>query len=240
MIKYGLKIWSSNREIIDQAEELIKTKVFDYIELLPVPDVDISSFQEIKASYIIHIPHSKFDFNIADKKKEEFNLKIINHSIECADKLNAKYLILHTGFGSFDTAKKFLKKINDKRIILENMPKFTSSNQAMVGSSPKEIKELKGNKFGFCLDFGHGTTLSKDYKKDIKEFLKLNPEMFHISDGILNNQKDEHYNIGEGDYDIEFMVDCIKKSDSEMATLETPRNNLKSLKEDLINIKRLK
>ena len=122
MIKYGLKMWSSNHETIDQAKELIKTKVFDYIELLPVPDIDISPFQKIEASFVIHIPHSSFGFNIADKKKEEFNLKIINHSIKCADKLNAKYLVLHPGFGSFNTAKKFLEKTE--------------------GASPEQVTEL--------------------------------------------------------------------------------------------------
>jgi len=240
MIKYGLKIWSSNKGVIDDADRLIKEGVFNFVEILPVPDSDITPYEKLKLPYVIHIPHSGFGFDLGDKSKNDFNLKIINESIEWADRLSAKYLILHTGFGEMKTVLEFLENINDTRIIIENMPKEDTDGRVMVGSSPEDVKKLMGNKFGFCLDFGHGVTLSENYKKDIKEFLKLKPDMFHISDGILNNPIDEHLNIGEGEYDFKFLMDCLSKSDSSMVTLETPRENLKSFDEDIINLNKLK
>lgn len=242
-IKLGLKLWSVDYGLFEETEELIKENVFHYIELMVVPDTEISPFQKIKAPYIIHIPHSSFGLNIADKEKKEFNLKTINQCIEWADKLNAKYLILHPGFGEIETAKDFLAKVNDKRILIENMPKKGINDEKMLGFTPEQIKELTENKFGFCLDLNHAikaaVSLKKDYKKYIKEFLKLKPAMFHISDGNLDQEKDEHLDIGKGEYDFKFLINCIKKNESKYLTLETPKDNLNSCKQDLENLKKL-
>ena len=63
--------------------------------------------------------------------------------------------------------------------------------------------------------------------------------MFHIADGKLNNEKDEHLNIDEGDYDFEFLMDCINEEKSKYMTLETPRAKLNSFEGDLKNLDRL-
>ena len=243
-IKFGLKLWSTDSGLIKEAERLIKENVFDYIELMVIPDSEILPFQKINVPYIIHIAHEGLGLNIADKKKKEFNLKVINQSIEWANKLNAKYLILHPGFEEIEIAKDFLTKINDKRILIENMPKFGNDNEKMIGFTPEEIKELKKDKFGFCLDFGHAikaaASLKRDYKQYIKEFLKLNPQVFHISDGMLNKEHDVHLDIGRGEYDLKFLANCIKENKSKYLTLETPKDNLDSCKQDLENLKKLK
>jgi len=243
-IKFGLKLWSTDYGLIEEAEELIKENVFDYIELMVVSDTDISPFEKIKVPYIVHISHEDLGLNIADNKKEEFNIKMINQAIEWADKLSAKYLILHPGFGEIKIAKDFLAKINDGRILIENMPKKGANDEKMLGFTPEQIKELTRNKFGLCLDLNHAIkaaiSLKKDYKKYIKEFLKLKPLMFHISDGNLEEEKDEHLNIGGGEYDFKFLINCIKENESKYLTLETPKDNLNSCKQDLENLKKLK
>jgi deoxyribonuclease-4 len=83
-------------------------------------------------------------------------------------------------------------------------------------------------------------SLGRPYKEFIEEFLKLKPKMFHISDGKLDNEKDEHLNIGEGDYDFEFLMSCVKKNNLTYITLETPRLNQETLEEDIRNINALK
>lgn len=243
-IKFGLKLWSINYNLLNEARRLIEEDIFFYIELMVVPNTKILYFEKVKVPYIIHITSEEYGVNIADKKREKFNLKIINQNIKWADTLNAKYLILHPGFNSIDSTLGFLEKINDNRILIENMPKAGINNEKMVGFSPKQIKESMRNKFGFCLDLNHAIkaaiSLKRDYKKYVKDFLKLNPKIFHISDGVLTNEEDEHLNIGEGKYDFNFLVNCIKNSNIKYITLETPRLNLYSLKEDLKNIERLK
>lgn len=243
-LKFGLKIWSKNYNLIPEAKRLIEKDIFHYVEILIAPGTEISPFRKIKLPYVIHITNERWRIDIGDKKKEVFNLEAINNCIKWADALNAKYLILHPGFGEMETAKKFLQKINDERILIENMPMIGLNNKKMIGYNPEQVKELMENKFGFCLDFGHAIkaaiSFKKDYKKFIKEFLKLNPGVLHISDGMLNSEKDEHLNIGEGEYDFDFLADCIKKSQAEHFTLETPKKNLNSLGEDLENLEKLK
>jgi deoxyribonuclease-4 len=78
-----------------------------------------------------------------------------------------------------------------------------------------------------------------DYQEFIQDFLIFDPKMFHISDGMLSNEKDEHLNIGEGDYDIEFLMNCVNRSELGYVTLETPRTKLSSLEEDLENCGKL-
>ena len=241
-IKFGLKLWSTNSKLLNEAKELIENGLFQYIELTLIPNTKIAPFLKTKTKvpYIIHITTEKYGVNIADKEKEEFNLKTIDNCIEWADKLDAKYLILHPGFGLIGNAMKFLEMIEDKRILIENMPKVGLNNEKMIGYTPEQIKKLIDNKFGLCLDLNHvikaAVSLRRPYKEFIKEFLRSNPKMFHISDGKLNNEKDEHLNIGEGDYDFGFLISCIKRSNSKYVTLETPRANSNSLKEDLKNL----
>ena len=245
-IKIGLKLWSTNSNVLNEAKELIERGLFQYIELMPIPKTEILPFldQLYNVPYIIHITTEKHGVNIADKNKEEYNLKTIDNCITWADKLNANYLILHPGFGLIDNAIEFLNKIDDKRILIENMPKVGLNDENMIGYTPEQIENLVGDKFGLCLDLNHAikaaVSLKRPYKEFIEEFLKLKPKMFHIADGKLNSEKDEHLNIGEGDYDFEFLMSCVKDAKSKCVTLETPRTKLNSLEEDLNNLEKLK
>ena len=238
-IKFGLKLWSTNIELIDQATHLIDEKIFDYIELFVIPDTQLSPFL-IDVPYIIHIPHEKFGVNIGDASKKEYSLQKVTESIRWADRLNARYLILHAGYGSIEDATCLLREVADDRLLIENMPKVGLNDEPMMGYSPAQIEELIGDgDRGLCLDLNHAAkaavSLGVDYKEYIKEFLALDPKMFHISDGKLDDEKDEHLNIGDGEYDLGYMLRCVDESDSRLVTLETPREDQTSLEEDVIN-----
>lgn len=243
-IKFGLKLWSSNTNLINQAVQLIDEKIFDYIELFVIPDTSISPFL-IDVPYIIHIPHHKFGVNIGEPSKKEYNLQKINESAMWADNLNAKYLILHAGHGSIEHAVNILSEVSDNRLIIENMPKIGLNNEMMIGYSPEHIlKLIEVNETGLCMDFGHAAkaavSLEENYKEFIKEFLVFEPKVFHISDGNLSNEKDEHLNIGEGDYDFQYLMECINGNPSKFVTIETTRTNLRLLVEDIQNLNKLK
>ena len=242
-MKFGLKLWSTNTELIDQAIHLIDEKIFDYIELFVIPDSQIKPFL-IDVPYIIHIPHEKFGVNIGDASKKEYSLQKIDESITWADRLNAKYLILHAGHGSMKHATDVLREIADDRLLIENMPKVGLNDEPMIGYSPAQIEELIGDgDRGLCLDLNHAAkaavSLGVDYKEYVRDFLVFDPKMFHISDGTLDNEKDEHLNIGEGDYDFEVLMNCVNRNESKYVTLETPRINLNSFDEDLKNLDNL-
>lgn len=244
-MKFGLKLWSKNKDLMGEANRLINGKIFHYVELFYVPETEIKPFLEQDIPYIVHIPTEKFGLNIGNKNKKEFNLKIINTCINWADKLNARYIIQHADYGSIEDAKDLLKEVHDERIVIENMPKVGINGEKMLGYEPVQLKELMdtGN-FGFCLDFAHAAkaavSMGKDYKEYINGLLKLKPDMFHISDCDLKNEVDEHLNIGDGELDFKFLKECILSTNSWYVTLETPRKNLNSVDEDLKNLEKLK
>jgi deoxyribonuclease-4 len=243
-MEFGLKLWSINTNLIDQAVSLIDNKTFDYIELFVVPDTSVSPFK-IDVPYIIHIPHEKFGVNIGDSTKIGYNLQKINECINWANELDAKYLILHAGDGSMETASNVLSEISDNRILIENMTKIGLNGEKMIGYSPDQISELINNTdMGLCLDFGHAIkasiSLEIDYKNYIKDFLEFNPMLFHICDGDLKEEKDRHMNIGEGEFDMAYLLKCVEKNVSKYVTVETPRNDQSSLNEDIRNVSALR
>lgn len=239
-MKFGLKLWSTNTDLIKQAVQSIETKVFDYIELFVIPDTKINPFV-IDVPYIIHIPHEKFGVNVGDPSINKYNLEIIRESVSWADKLNAKYLILHAGYGSIENAIDIFHEIEDERLLIENMPKVGLNGEQMIGYSPVQIEQLIGdNNIGLCLDFGHAinaaASLGVDYKIYIKGFVDLfEPKMFHISDGLTDREMDTHLNIGEGNYDMNFIKNCISNNKNRYVTFETPRSNKHSIEDDLEN-----
>lgn len=243
-LKFGIKLWSTNTDLVSQAIQLIDEKIFDYIELFVVPGTHVSPFM-INVPYIIHIPHEKFGVNIGDASKKEFSLRKINESIIWADKLDAKYLILHAGDGSMQHSLDALREVRDNRLLIENMPKVGLDGEKMIGYSLEQIRELiRNSERGLCLDFGHAAkaaiSLGLDYKEFIKELLGFEPKVFHISDGMLSGEKDEHLNIGEGEYDFWYLLRCVRESSFKLITIETPRINEQSLQEDVQNIDILK
>ena len=242
-MKFGLKLWSINIDLIDQAIHLIDEKIFDYIELFVIPGSEINPFL-IDVPYIVHIPHHKFGVNIGDATKKEYNLQKITESITWADQLNAKYLILHAGHGSMQHAADLLRELSDSRLLIENMPKVGLNGEAMIGYSPEQVEELIwDNNMGLCLDFGHAVkaalSMGVDYKEYVNDFMRFKPKVFHVSDGTLTEEKDEHLNIGEGEYDFGYLLQCVDNNPSGFVTVETPRNNQKTLDEDLLNINKI-
>jgi deoxyribonuclease-4 len=242
-VKFGLKLWSTNGTLLSEAVKLIKKDVFQYVELMPIPGTDIRPFLEADVPYFIHATTETYEVNIADQSKQGLNMEALGVCREWADKLEAKYLILHPGYGSINDAAEFLDRIRDERILIENMPKIGINNEKMVGYTVEQVSKLMNNRVGLCLDFGHAikaaTSLKKDYRESIREFLKLKPRMFHVSDGKLKDEKDDHLQIGEGEYDFDFLISCIKENESKYVTLETPRI-LASLVEDCKNLEELK
>jgi deoxyribonuclease-4 len=239
-MKYGLKLWSINTDLIDQAFNLIDEKVFDYIELMVIPDSEINPFL-IDVPYIIHIPHEKFGVNIGDPAEKEYSLQKINESITWADRLNARYLILHAGHGSMRHATDLLREVSDSRLLIENMPKVGLGGEAMIGYSPAQIEGLIGDSnMGLCLDFGHAVkaavSLGVNYKEYVQGFMGLEPKVFHVSDGTLSEERDEHLGIGEGEYDFDFLLRCVEYSLFRLVTIETPTNNSNFLEDDVKNV----
>ena len=241
---FGLKLWSTNTQLLEQAEEIIKKDLFQYIELSIVPDTEISPFLSYHLPCCIHITTDLHGVNIASQKSHVYTSREIECCMKWADNLDAHNLILHPGVGEMDDALNFLKTLDDDRILIENMPRSGLDGEKMVGYSPDQIEKLMGNHFGFCLDLNHAMKASAGLRVPqeelIRDFMQLQPEMFHISDGHGFNEIDEHLPIGSGDYDMPALLGHVRDSRLPVMTLETPRTDLTSLSEDLINLDAIK
>jgi len=239
-MKIGLKLWSTNKELFNKANYLYNNKEIDYVELYVIPGSFKSGINKLNMPTIIHAPHSGHKFNIANKSLLKSNMEKFEEVKKFAQELNALKIIVHPGYnGEIYSALKCLEKFNYENILIENMPVKGLHNENCLGYIPENIKWLLDIGFKFCLDFSHAykaaVSLNLNAKKLIKSFLKLNPYMFHICDGNINNEFDEHLNLGEGNFDLKFIKNCIG---DKFVTFETPKKN--NLINDIKNIKYFK
>lgn len=239
MKKFGVKLWSKdfvkNLEFAKECIANLEKGLFDYVELFALPN----SFQETKEfvkehlqgkKVVIHAPHSVFGLDTGNPERLEQNLADLKSSQEFADMLDAKIIILHTGYNEgekfVDESVRQFKRINDSRIAVENLPSYcTATGKLLHGTSPLEIKKvIDGSGCQFCFDFAHAicaaNAYGRDIWKDLSGYAALNPAMYHLSDGHFDSDKDEHLHYGEGDYDLKRLVKEFT-SENAIITMET-------------------
>ena len=245
-INFGLKITGNNKKLLAEAVKLIEKSVFEYIELIITPNFNLNSnlinmLSNVKL--IIHAPHENYGVDIGKIDRKNFTIKMIKKSLEWMKKLNAEYLVIHCGTGDLEVAKKNLRLFEEYKdmVLLENMPAVGINSERCLGYDIESFKKLNIPNFGLCLDFGHAIkaslSLNRNYIGVISDFMTFKPKMFHISDGKLDKEADEHLNIGDGEYDFVFIKEMIQKSESKFVTLETPRYCQSSLEDDIRNLK---
>lgn len=242
-VRYGLKLWSSDAHLVDSALDLIDRDLFQYIELTPIPGTEIDPFLSLDIPFVIHATTERHGVNIADKSRIQLNRTSLSWCLSWAEQLNADCVVLHPGFGNLSDAVGFLDGCSDIRILIENMPAIGLDQEKMIGSTPNEIRELMRSRFGFCLDLNHAVkaaiSLQKSYQDFIREFLVFKPALFHIADGSLVVETDEHLALGSGRYNLKFLKCCIEESVSRRLTFETPRFS-EGFHDDILNLERFK
>ncbi|MFH1608011.1 MAG: TIM barrel protein [archaeon] len=212
-----------------------KEKV-DFFEIQAIQTNDYSFLKNFSLPMMIHAENARWNVDLSDKSKKDFNLKAINFARKIADFSGSKKIIIHPGMKkgrlfSIDSTIEFLKEVNDKRILVENIIEG-------VGSFPEDIKEIiKETKVGFCFDVNHAIECARGSKLEvfevIKDFLKLNPSHFHI--GGQNGYK-THLSLKDFDYDWKEILSLYPKN-SEI-TLETTIG-AKEVEEDVKFIKKI-
>ena len=236
-IKLGLKLWSTNRSYIREAISLFEEGTYQYIELYVVPETYrefIMYWKKLRIPYIIHAPHSSHGLDLSDRSKLNTNCTLVEEALRYADNLKANNIILHPGInGTIDENINQLNVIRDKRIIIENMPYFTMDKLGFCnGNSPYEIQSIiESCNIGFCFDIGHSiyaaNALNVDSMEYIDTFIKLNPKMYHLSDGDQKGIADRHMNLLEGTFNLPKILDKIYSES--FVTMETPKKSNNSL-----------
>ncbi len=248
-MKYGLKLWSiDKKELFREAAQLFEKKEIDFLELYIVPNSfvlgesdTLNMLKDIPT--ILHAPHMEhgFDVFILDDSKIEIFKKQV---IKTADFLNSKFIVVHAALG--DSQKDFeenIKKINDPRLLIENMTKIGLENEICFAHSYLQLKLIKDSGFNLCLDFSHAIKSAIAQNIDYKEFIErliseLNPAYFHICNGKINILKDEHRDLFDGEFDLKWIKNILFKLEEEKdvyLAFETPKGE-RGLENDIKNI----
>jgi endonuclease IV len=209
-MKIGVKTYDS--------EEYIQrfTNEVDFIEV-----IGIAKYEFLKNKNVtIHCKHERFGVNIADKTKEKENILAIQLAIDIADFCGSKRIIVHPGFienenCTIENSIKLLKKFNDKRIIIENLPFFIREKICLC-STPENTKFfLEKCDCSFCFDINHAisSALFKNLPpySFLEDFQKLNPAQIHLGGQTLANDK-THLNFTESDIDLKKVLTYLPKN----------------------------
>jgi endonuclease IV len=109
-------------------------------------------------------------------------------------------------------AIRFLKSL-DKRFIIENLPGEGCDGRRIACSYRQMNNILKKTKKNMCLDFAHAAEYAYQNKKNyidfIKKLLTLRPSYFHISDTRIQNKKDLHLHIKEGNLRLLYLEKLV-------------------------------
>ena len=242
VLQIGLKLWSTNDAYIEPALKLYQQGLFDYVELFAVPG-SIGKFlgcwQGLPWPYLLHAPHSACGLNPAAAQSYPENLERVYEVETFFTALNPRHVIFHPGLNG--TAREAIRQFLlfkeaapglFERALVENKPKTGIHGERCIGALPAELGMIaRHTGLGVCLDFGHSFACAADeqlpYTNIVAQLLELSPKVFHLSDGHIASVHDEHLNLGQGDYDIGWIVSQIP--DAAWVTLETKKNFRDSL-----------
>lgn len=234
-MRIGIKQFSDKLNFYK--EDLIKfwsKNLFDYIELYVYPNhlEYLNGWVMLKRNYginfSIHAPHFSQGVNLADENNFEFNKIAYEQVNTYAKALDAEYTVVHGGMnGNVEEIVRQISIIKPYKMRIENKPFVAPRNpDSMVcrGATVEEIKYILNNyDCGFNLDVGHAfcSAVSQNINQFdlLKDFLALNPDSYHISDGEFNNRIDIHYHLNVGDYDWSKIFSMLDKNKN--WTLET-------------------
>ena len=234
MIRLGLKLGSRDTQYTDDIRRYYEQGVFQYIELFTLTgsyDDTVSYWKQFGIPFGIHAPHSAAGLNLADASAREANKSKIAEAVRFADSLKAEYIIFHSGVnGEPEEVVDQLSPFADGRFLIENKPVRGLDGSHCVGSSYGELKKIIdgiGKGCGFCLDFGHAicaaNTLGRESLGFIDELRRLNPRVYHLTDGDYQSELDSHLHYGDGSFPLKDLIALVP--DGGMVTNEAKRQN---------------
>jgi len=233
MIRYGLKLRSDNVPWFPEARRLFDAKRFDFIELAHNPDVPFVEnglVQLLGLPMTVHSPtgHGFHEFVLGD---EQF--AIWRDTLRIAETVNSSIVVLHPGNEhTVDSFLEQLEKIDDPRILIENMAGIDLNGKPMFGQRLEDLVEIRRTK-GICFDIEKAVKAAAYQNMDWITFIEdgirlLQPAYFHISGGDANSPMDEHKDVWQSTYDVARVKRMLEKiSDGQDISLvfEVPKRD---------------
>jgi len=237
-MKIGLKVYCTNDAYVVPAQKLYADGVIDFIEVFLVPGQmkqKIGQWIQLGVPLSLHAPHSVAGLNPSLASDFAKNQQVIGEVVAVRNLCEPLYVVFHPGVdGDFDESiRQFSWMMNSfpemqNISLVENKPAKGLYGMNCLGTTPAEIRKMQGvTGIGFLLDFGHAScaaaTYGDDYQQTISRFLELGPRAFHLSDGHIRSEDDEHLHIGHGDYNLAWFAKQI--GDTGMVALESMKDS---------------
>jgi len=151
----GIKLWSTNTNLIDRVRELSEEGTISHLELYCVPNTyqkTIEAWTKLEIPYIVHASNESV-LDISDNAKLSANQAIFSEVQQFADSLNTNTIIVHPGSGDIMENIRQLESFNDGRICVENLPHYSLHNSRMLnGVTYSDVRKLtKSLAANFCL-----------------------------------------------------------------------------------------
>lgn len=257
MFKYGLKIWSTDKQWFSQVIDLIKQDKADFVEIYLKPDsfelADFDIFKKNNIFVALHAPHTSHNFDVFNLTKESLDIWK-NQIIKTADYLKSRFIIVHPGVGdSKEIFKRESAKIKDPRALMESMIKIgfvgVKEGGVMCFGYSKEELEFINKECGFeiCFDVCHSLASSCWQKINPYDFISecidiLKPKYFHLAGGNVEDAIDKHLDLWAGSFDYKFVKEKITplaQAKDIFLSFEVPKRG-NGLENDLKNIEYFK
>jgi endonuclease IV len=220
-MQFGLKLASININYTKGIFSFFQANYFQYIELFVIPgsyNDTIGYWKQFPIPIVIHAPHSLAGMNLSLVEERDNNKKKMQETFKFADMLKSEAIIFHSCVnGEIAETINQLRPFVDSRCLIENKPIKGMNDEKCLGATLEEIKYILNElQIEFCLDFGHAicaaNTLKIEPLESIKEFLTLNPYMYHLTDGDYKSEYDEHFHYGKGTFPVKELLEMIPYS----------------------------
>lgn len=176
-------------------------------------------------NYVIHAPYDGINISTPQRVLRVAALKLIEKSMKYAHNLEAKLVVVHSGFRSpLDYLKpktswslflEVLKRLDrlasdlDIYVGVENMPSGTVAIIQSCEEALMLIEEIRTlEKVGLTLDVGHSNTI--DVHEARNYLLKVSKYLLHIHLHDNNGEVDSHLAVGSGTINWASIVPLIK------------------------------
>ncbi|MEM0232447.1 MAG: sugar phosphate isomerase/epimerase family protein [Candidatus Nezhaarchaeales archaeon] len=164
-------------------------------------------------NYVVHAPYDGINISTPQRVLRKASLKLIEKSMRYAHDLEAKLIVVHSGFKSpLDYLKprtswnlflEVLKQLNklasdlDIYIGIENMPSGTVAIIQSCEEALTLIEEVQTlDRVGITLDVGHSNTISIHEARNY--LLRVSKHLLHIHLHDNSGDVDSHLAVGSG------------------------------------------
>lgn len=250
---FGLKLGMHEARLASIAEKLWKGGKFDFLELYIHPQsrpADAAHWRWYNGKLVLHAPHSENGFNLSQRGMEKGNHDVLELVEALREKLSPTAVVFHPGVnGEITETYRQISAISQhypelhRIMLIENKPSLGMGGECCLGASPEEMREIlaiTGRRF--CLDirhaFAYAAHAGRSWSETIEAFVELNPSLWHVADGKIDDATDSHEHIFDGNMPWDDLVSLWRHDD--LVTIECCKEPKVELGDFLDDLKRLR